>query len=275
MRLEAGEVRRFLKRSAAFVGRRMRGSPSGIRVLGYHRIGESSVLQMDIPRSAFDEQLRELRSRGPFLSLADAIDASRDGSRPSGAVLTFDDGYAETFENCVPIFRELKIAGTFYLSTADIQRGWIPTSAGPAEAIRLADVQDLAKDPLFTFGSHGHSHRVLVRMSDAEIRNDLITSRSLVEEWTGRPVLHFAYPRGLWDERVERIVRTLFRSAVRGGSRPLEQRTDLHRISRYPIQASDDIDVFRSKLDGALFLEDAARSMRDRLDLATGRVPER
>ena len=147
-----------------------------------------------------------LRAGKLYLSLSDAIESGRETDQLSAAVLTFDDGFADTFENGVPMFRRLGIPAHFYLATADIRRGWIPTSAGRAEAIRPSALRELAKDPLFTFGSHGHSHRVLLRLSDDEIRDELSTSKALVEEWTGGPALHFAYPKGLWDERVEAIV---------------------------------------------------------------------
>ena len=268
-------MRLFLKRGAALLGRRIRRPPSGIRVLGYHRIGGTSRLEIDISIAAFLEQLRELRSRGPVMSLAAAIESSRQPKRLSGSVLTFDDGFADTFTHCVGILRAQRTPAHFYLSTADVQRGWIPTAAGNAEAVRPDVVTELSRDPLFTFGSHSHSHRVFLHLSDEEIHRELLTSRSLIQEWTSAPVPDFAYPKGLWHRRAERIVRTYFRSAVMGGSHPLTDRTDLHRISRYPIQASDDLGIFRAKLDGALFLEDAARSARDRLRLVTGRVPER
>ena len=264
-----------LKRGAALIGRWTRKPSSGIRVLGYHCIGGSSGLQLDIPTRAFQAQLEELRARGPVVSLSDAIESGRETDQLSAAVLTFDDGFADTFANGVPMFRRLGTPAHFYLATADIRRGWIPTSAGRAEAIRPSALRELAKDPLFTFGSHGHSHRVLLRLSDDEIRDELSTSKALVEEWTGRPALHFAYPKGLWDERVEAIVRTFFRSAVIGGSLPLGPATHPYRIPRYPIQASDDSYAFRAKLDGALFLEETARSMRDRFLFVTGRMPER
>ena len=247
-----------LKRGAALIGRWTRKPSSGIRVLGYHCIGGSSGLQLDIPTRAFQAQLEELRARGPVVSLSDAIESGRETDQLSAAVLTFDDGFADTFANGVPMFRRLGTPAHFYLATADIRRA-----------------RELAKDPLFTFGSHGHSHRVLLRLSDDEIRDELSTSKALVEEWTGRPALHFAYPKGLWDERVEAIVRTFFRSAVIGGSLPLGPATHPYRIPRYPIQASDDSYAFRAKLDGALFLEETARSMRDRFLFVTGRMPER
>jgi peptidoglycan/xylan/chitin deacetylase (PgdA/CDA1 family) len=269
------DIRLMLKRGAALIGRPMRRSVPGVRLLGYHRIGGASRLQIDVPAIAFKDQLRELRSRGAVLALSSVLEADPVSKDVFSSVLTFDDGFADTFENGIPIFREFGVPAIFYLATADIKRGWIPTSAGRGAAVSPADIRDLSKDPLFSFGSHGHSHQVLVRLSDEEIRDDLLTSKSIIENWTGRPVLDFAYPKGMWDRRVEGIVRTVFRSAVFSGSRPFTGDADPHRIRRYPIQAIDEIDVFRAKLDGALFLEDAARSARDRLRVLAGRIPER
>ena len=266
--------RTALKRAAATVGYRVRRRVPGIRVLIYHWIGGNSGLQLDIPLPAFTEQLR---SAGQHLSLGDALRACGTGTDPeiSGTVLTFDDGFADTFANCLTLFSDEGIPATFYLTTGDIVRGWIWTSAGVAKAVSPQLLREAAANPLFNFGSHSHSHRPLVGLSGAEIHEELTRSRSLIEDWVGRSVDDFAYPKGLWNERTNEIVRLHFRSAAISGSRPVGPGTDPYRLRRYPIQASDDPMLFRAKLDGAMFLEDSARSARDRLLRLTGRQPRR
>ena len=269
-------LKRLLKHGAALVGGRLRAPIPGTRVLIYHRVGNQRGLEIDLSIDAFTEQLLELRKRGPILSLGAALAAAAGVAQPADAsVLTFDDGFLETFECAVPLMRSLGIPAHFYLSTSNVLQGWIATSGGRAPAVTPSEITALARDPLFTFGSHGHTHRVFTRLTDPELNDEVDRSRHLIEDWTGTHAEDLAYPKGLWDERTECIVKKSFRSAAIGGSRPLGPSTNLWRIPRYPIQASDDVHLFRAKLDGALFLEEAARAARDQLRSLTGRVPER
>jgi peptidoglycan/xylan/chitin deacetylase (PgdA/CDA1 family) len=267
-------LRRRLKHGAALLGRQLRTPIPGIRVLIYHRVGETRGLEIDLSLEAFTEQLCELKRRGPILSLAAAREAAAASQELEASVLTFDDGFQETFDCAVPLLRSLAVPAHFYLSTSNIVQGWIPTSGGRAPAVTPATISSLASDPLFTFGSHGHTHRVLTRLTEKEVEDELHRSSAMVEDWTGAPSEHFAYPKGLWDSRTECIVKKSFQTAAIVGSRPLRPRGNPFRIPRYPIQASDDVYLFNAKLDGALFLEDAARSARNRMRSVLGRVPE-
>jgi peptidoglycan/xylan/chitin deacetylase (PgdA/CDA1 family) len=56
-------------------------------------------------------------------------------------------------------------------------------------------------------GSHTLTHPDLRGLGDAELDAELRGSRAAVEELTGRPCRTFAYPFGLYDERVAGRVR--------------------------------------------------------------------
>lgn len=97
-----------------------------------------------------------------------------------------------------------------------------------------------ALDPaVVTLGSHTHTHPQLSALSEEDIRFELAHSRGLLEQWTGRRVLDFAYPSGDLDGRVVRILaETGWRSAwttrpgfVDAGAEPL----------RLPRVAVDDV----------------------------------
>ncbi|MEW6050252.1 MAG: polysaccharide deacetylase family protein [Candidatus Zixiibacteriota bacterium] len=65
-----------------------------------------------------------------------------------------------------------------------------------------------AMDPsLIEIGSHARSHQILTQMSSAEIRRELVESKLLIEEKTGRPVTSIAYPNGDHNEEVRRLAR--------------------------------------------------------------------
>lgn len=56
-------------------------------------------------------------------------------------------------------------------------------------------------------GSHGVTHAHLTRLSDEELRRELVDSKQEIEDELGRACPHFAYPYGEHDERVRSAVR--------------------------------------------------------------------
>jgi peptidoglycan/xylan/chitin deacetylase (PgdA/CDA1 family) len=56
-------------------------------------------------------------------------------------------------------------------------------------------------------GSHGVTHAHLPRLSDEELRGELVESKQQIEDELGRPCSDFAYPYGEHDERVRAAVR--------------------------------------------------------------------
>jgi peptidoglycan/xylan/chitin deacetylase (PgdA/CDA1 family) len=56
-------------------------------------------------------------------------------------------------------------------------------------------------------GSHGITHAHLARLSDEELRRELVGSKQQIEDELGRACRDFAYPYGEHDERVRAAVR--------------------------------------------------------------------
>ncbi|MDR0967098.1 MAG: polysaccharide deacetylase family protein [Myxococcales bacterium] len=84
-----------------------------------------------------------------------------------------------------------------------------------------------------TFGAHTVKHTVLTHESVEAIEGELTRSKAEIEAETGRAVLDFAYPNGLFDARVLDILRRLgFRSAVTTEDAPNRIGIDPLRLRR-------------------------------------------
>ena len=70
------------------------------------------------------------------------------------------------------------------------------------------ELQVLADDPLVTIGSHGTTHKILHGMDEAEQRMELLDSKHILEEKTGKSVWLFAYSHGQFDDTTLRILQT-------------------------------------------------------------------
>lgn len=63
-------------------------------------------------------------------------------------------------------------------------------------------VLEMRRSGLCHFGSHSHRHGILKTLDDATLAQELVTSRTILEDLLGEAVLHVSYPNGDVDERV-------------------------------------------------------------------------
>ncbi|MDX6199799.1 MAG: hypothetical protein QOJ79_2950 [Actinomycetota bacterium] len=147
-----------------------------------------------------EEQIRLLHKRGYlFRTAADLLD--RGPLRRRQAVLTFDDGFASWVTVVLPLLRQLGVVASFYVCPGlyGQQHEHVVGAAG----------RHMSEDDVVTLhaagmdiGSHTCSHPDLRLLDDDRLGDELLTSRRRVESLTGQPCRTFAYPYGLYDERV-------------------------------------------------------------------------
>jgi peptidoglycan/xylan/chitin deacetylase (PgdA/CDA1 family) len=121
----------------------------------------------------------------------------------------------------------------------------------PLPLLSIPDIREMAQSDLITFGAHSHCHRVLTQLSDDEVRESVSGSKKLIEEWTGRSVRHFAYPHGVFNSNVARIVRECGFESSQGQSPGLWRREDsLFAIPRLAVGRYDSLAQFRMRVSG-------------------------
>jgi peptidoglycan/xylan/chitin deacetylase (PgdA/CDA1 family) len=84
--------------------------------------------------------------------------------------------------------------------------------AGEPRVLRpmsIAQVRELAACPLVEIGAHTHGHELLTEVPREQARASILRSRELLQQWIGRPVAHFAYPSGYYNEATEQLVEEL------------------------------------------------------------------
>ncbi|MGH2625124.1 MAG: polysaccharide deacetylase family protein [Anaerolineales bacterium] len=247
---------------------RARPPAPGVVVLLYHRVGGGSGTEVDLDPGVFEQQMAVLAERRQPLALDEAL-AMLWGNAPppSGdpVVVTFDDGTADFIDNVVPIALRNQVPLTLYVATDFVeQRREFPGRGRPVSWAGLADVLTTG---MVTVGSHTHTHALLDRRPGVEVDYELDRSMALIEDRLGVTPAHFAYPKALAPSReADRAVRARFRSAALAGTRPNRYgRTDPHRLARSPVQRSDGMRWFASKLAGGMALEDDLRRLANRV----------
>ena len=155
----------------------------------------------------FEEQLAALRAQG-YLSASLGDLAAGQEPDTKRVVITFDDGCRNVAENATGILArhgfhaiEFIVAGMLGgRNEWDVIHGEKPEPLMDAAQIRdwLAAGHEI--------GSHSLTHRNLVKLGDAELREQIFTSKKILEDTFGIAVRHFCYPHGRWNETVAALV---------------------------------------------------------------------
>lgn len=237
----------------------MRPNPVGPRLLIYHQVGAGLGRQMEVTLENFRRQLDWLVTEREVVKLGDALRRWDDAGSERLAVLTFDDGYEDTFTTAYPLLEERGLPFTLYVATEQVESG---RSLGPQEQatpLSWEMIQTMRSSGLLTVGAHTHTHLDLSTAGKEVIEEELTLSDDLIETRLGVRPAHFAYPWGYWSEDADALVRARYESAVLGGStRPGVSRGP-HMLARYPVQLSDDFVFFKARFNGGFWLEESVR----------------
>jgi peptidoglycan/xylan/chitin deacetylase (PgdA/CDA1 family) len=183
-----------------------------VPIVMYHSVTQdppAATRSLSVRPTDLEWQLRYLRDNNfTGLTFGDLCARSRTGAAlpPRPVVLTFDDGYADTHEQALPLLREYEFPATVFVTT-----GWL-RDAGPWAAGHPLDrtmvwtqVKEL-HDAGIEVAAHSHSHAQLDQLGDQSLREELSLGKKLLEERLDQPVPSIAYPYGYWSSRVRDAV---------------------------------------------------------------------
>lgn len=127
-----------------------------------------------------------------------------------------------------------------------------PLLSGPTLGpMSVEQLQDLASLPHVTIGAHSHCHNLLDQIPLEQARASLERNCTLLKEWTGREILHFAYPNGNHTAALRALTADMgFASACALDDALAFPQADLYALSRLAIGRYDDLARFRLKLVG-------------------------
>ena len=162
-----------------------------IPVLVYHKIENPVNNAIIVSPEQFKAQMDYLEEKGfNTVSLQD-YDNWRNGTYtlPKKAViLVFDDGFSSVYENAKPIMDQYGFIGsvvsvTRYSSFTSISSGYM----------KWAQIKDLS-DNGWSIESHGMTHSHLLTLNESQFRNELLSSKQIITNMTGKPPTSFVFP---------------------------------------------------------------------------------
>lgn len=213
------------------------------RLLLYHKICSDSKKLNNANLNRLKKQITSIKTRC-LPDPASALEKIQKDS-VSGIGLTFDDGYSELYSEVCPLLEELGVPYLLYLAP-----GFLGKRRG--DYLSRTQVKELASWSGCFIGSHGMTHKNLKTCSISEARNEILTSKEMLEDLTGVLVKSFAYPFGSVTETAIGILNeSSYTSAVtsRTGTNRLErQRFFLNRTEMSVLESER---MFYLKTHGA------------------------
>jgi peptidoglycan/xylan/chitin deacetylase (PgdA/CDA1 family) len=216
---------------------------AGLIVLVYHRVNDKLPAgELVVPVAKFRQQMEYL---------------ANNGLKKRQALITFDDGYRDNYQNAFPILKRLKLSATIFLTTGYIGKLYkkprYKSVPWRRDYLNWREVKKMAKYGL-TFGAHTVSHPYLSRLSyqaqREEIRGSLETLGHKVPSIKSQvPSKIFCYPYGEYNADTIKILKklrvnmafTVRPGAWRKGDDPL-------RIKRIGISGLDSLAGFKAKI---------------------------
>jgi peptidoglycan/xylan/chitin deacetylase (PgdA/CDA1 family) len=167
--------------------------------------------------------------------------------------ITFDDGFADYFEEALPVLAKHGFAATLYAVAGFIGKTsvWLHASGEGARPMMTWAQLSEARDAGTECGAHSLSHRQLDTLPLAETAREIGESKHILEQGLGRRIDTFAYPHGYSSAAVRRMVRQagyLSACAVKHAASAL--RDDRYALARIIITADTRLHEFNALLAG-------------------------
>ena len=172
----------------------------GIPVLMYHMIGDVPDNDAVLLESHFREQMQFLKDNGFHpISMDQLYDYVVDGKpvpvKP--VVITFDDGYPDTYSVVMPIMKEYGYPCTVFIPAYDADQG---------TRLTWQQIQEM-KDAGMTIASHSYRHERLTDLSPRQVDEDVTRSQAELKERLGIVNEYFCYPYGRTDAAVQDVMK--------------------------------------------------------------------
>ncbi len=217
------------------------------KALMYHYVDDNIQNPMCVSKKKFTDQIIFLKSEGyKFLSLKEVEDiVLHNKPCEKSIVITFDDGYKNTFQEVLPILIEYKVKATVSLCSSYLHEETCekPTIHLSQEFGNVEDVEKWIVEGNDIAG-HSYDHKKLSHLTNEEIEYEVNYDYKILAETFKQDINCFFYPFGSVNAFVEKVVSAKYKFAFvtdEGGRPTYENRYRIHRICVRPEWSVDDL----------------------------------
>ena len=192
----------FLKRTIKNILVLIVPRQKGIPILMYHSIDNNNVF-FTVKLEVFKKQMKYLKDNDySVISLTELVRIleSNNNLPDKTIVLTFDDGFGDNYSNVFPILKKHNFPATIFLITGLINKEMNNSQNIPLKILNWEQIQEMHNSGLIDFQPHTVNHQELNE-------KEIIDSRKEIEERLNKKCELFAYPRGLYNNKIIDILK--------------------------------------------------------------------
>lgn len=180
---------------------------TNIPILCYHNLNPVRPGSMNMTPKRFESQIQWLKDNGytiiPLKVAVEYLQGKRSSLPKKSIVVTADDGWQSVYTYMYPIIKKLNVPVTLFIYPQTISSG--------KNAMSWEQLRELQQTGLFDIQSHTYDHpnfkqtkkRMSAERYEKYVDNQLIKSKSILEEKLGAPITLLAWPFGIYDVYLE------------------------------------------------------------------------
>jgi peptidoglycan/xylan/chitin deacetylase (PgdA/CDA1 family) len=172
-----------------------------IPILCYHHIrdylpsDQASAKPYIVPVNVFEQQMKALKDSGYQSIVIEDLMNYLEFNQPlpeKAVMITFDDTNLNQYTNGLPLLDKYGFKGVFFMMTVPI---------GKERFMSKVQIKALA-DAGHDVQLHTWDHKNVKKFEEKDWDIQITRAAKTLENITGKPVVHFAFPFGLWSPDV-------------------------------------------------------------------------
>ena len=217
-----------------------------VPILMYHHIrnyndpNDKVGTNLSVPPENFKAQIDYLKNNGfTTITFREFLDFPTRKLPDKPIILTFDDGYQDTYDVAFHNLKSNEQIGVFYIISGFL---------GRPEFMTAPEVKEIS-DAGMEIGSHTIDHPDLTKLSAEKLSTELIESKSKLESIIGRTIVSFCYPAGQQNAAVDAAVANAgYKTATTTNMAISSTSEEKFALSRLRINPEDSLSYFADKI---------------------------
>jgi peptidoglycan/xylan/chitin deacetylase (PgdA/CDA1 family) len=222
---------------------------ASVPILTYHSLDSSGSVISTSPEK-FSRQMKYLHDASfQVLTLRDVATRIREKQElPAKRVaITFDDGLQSVYDVAFPILKNYGFPATVFLVTSfcgkDNRWNGQPDNIPRFNLLNWDQITRMREDQI-EFGVHTATHPDLTKLTAAQISEEIVGAREMVQQQTGEREIAFAYPYGKAPVASRSLVQSNFYAACSTEMSFANVHSDLHFLPRIDMYYFANNDLF-------------------------------
>jgi len=209
-------------------------------VLMYHSVADNGEFFTVSPES-FHWQIKYLKENNfNVIPLAVLLGLIKNKKKipPKTVILTFDDGYEDNYINVFPILKRFNFPATIFLTTGRIgDKKYTNKRNIKLPMLDWTQIKEMHASGFIDFEPHTVNHPKLTKINLGQAEEEIISSKEAIEKGLDKKCDFFAYPYGLYNKEIERVVSKNFSVVLTVRQGFVSRRDNLLNLARNSVDS--------------------------------------